>query len=590
MQRKSLFWQIYPSYVWVVLISLSLILAFAFVSFRALYLQQTVQGLESRASLLQESILSLLLRKEFGEIDSVTKRQAKAANARITVISSEGRVLGDSDPEAESSQAMEQFAEFREALLIGQGMSQRIEARSGEPMIYVALALKDGDKTLGALRVAVPAKFSAREFWTIYLEVLAISTLLVLLVAVMAWFHAQRISRPLEEMRDQADQIARGECSGVAPTSFNVASEIEELGQSINQLAFQLNSRMQMILHQRNEEEAVLSSMVEGVIAVDNAKRIFNLNQSAADLLNINRGFASGRVLEEVVRIPKLQKLVLRVLNGEDPLDEEIVFGETDRVWQVHGNSIRGTEGNNIGALIVFSDVSRMRELESHRRDFVANVSHELRTPLTSIKGFLETLRDGAIHDPQENQRFLEIALKHTDRLNAIIEDLLRLSRLERDTENADIALTQSPVKPVLVEAIQLCEIKRRAKNIQIKLDCPLHLHALISAPLLEQAVVNLIDNAIKFSDDGGTVAVKARQDGAEVIVSVIDRGPGIATEHLSRIFERFYRVDKARSRNLGGTGLGLAIVKHVALAHRGHAEVSSQIGKGSEFSLRLRA
>lgn len=590
MRRKSLFWQIYPSYVWILILSLSAILAFAFVSFGKLFREQTISSLEARAQLLRDPIIELLKKGDFDAVDVSAKQRGSLTTTRITVILPDGRVVGDSSlPVAGRARELD-LQEFHDAFASGRGVSQREDSLVKKEMIFFALPLKDGEKVLGALRVGTPADFYTRAFLRIYLEVLGTCIVLVAFVAMVAWFYTQRISRPLEEMRDQADQIARGEISGVAPTSMTVAGEIEGLGQSINQLAFQLNSRMQTILQQRNEEEAMLSSMVEGVIAVDARRRILNINEAAAEFLGLSRGSVLSKTIEEVVRIPKMQKLILRVLEGESSVEEEVTFGETDRVWQVHGNSLRGADGANIGALIVFSDVSRMRELESHRRDFVANVSHELRTPLTSIKGFLETLRDGAIDDPGENRRFLEIALKHTDRLNAIIEDLLRLSRLEKDTEGADIPLHSGVLRDVLEEAIELCEVKSKPKNVSLKLECPMALTAQINPPLLEQAVVNLIDNAIKFSEEGGTVTVRGRQDGDEVIISVADRGPGIAPEHLSRIFERFYRVDKARSRNLGGTGLGLAIVKHVALAHRGQADVKSEVGRGSEFSLRLRA
>ncbi len=246
--------------------------------------------------------------------------------------------------------------------------------------------------------------------------------------------------------------------------------------------------------------------------------------------------------------------------------------------------------GADIGFLIVLHDVTDLKRLEMTRRDFVANVSHELKTPITSIKGFVETLLAGALREPENAENFLRIMARQTDRLNEIIDDLLSLSRIEREAEQGQVFLTTGKIRGVLEAAIQVCETKAAAKNISVDLDCPEALRAQISAPLLEQALVNLIDNAIKFSAPGSNVRVEAQREGAEVLVRVRDQGCGIDKNQLARIFERFYRVDAGRSRKIGGSGLGLAIVKHIAQAHGGRVTVDSTPGQGSVFSLNLQA
>ena len=234
-------------------------------------------------------------------------------------------------------------------------------------------------------------------------------------------------------------------------------------------------------------------------------------------------------------------------------------------------------------------DVTHLRRLEMSRRDFVANVSHELKTPITSIKGFVETLLAGALQEPENARNFLGIVSRQTDRLNEIIDDLLSLSRIERDAEQGRVFLTAGRLKAVLDSAIQICEAKATAKKITVQLNCPDQLQARDNAPLLEQALVNLIDNAVKYSPAGSAVQVEALRDDAEVVVRVRDQGVGIEKSQLDRIFERFYRVDAGRSRKIGGTGLGLAIVKHIAQAHHGRVTVESTPGEGSLFSLHLR-
>jgi len=238
--------------------------------------------------------------------------------------------------------------------------------------------------------------------------------------------------------------------------------------------------------------------------------------------------------------------------------------------------------------LIVVHDVTRLRKLENARRDFVANVSHELKTPVTSIKGFVETLVEGAIQDPEHAVEFLKIIGRQADRLGAIIEDLLSLSRIEQETEQGKIHLVGRKIKGILRAAIQACTSRAEEKEISVGLDCSDDLRARVNGPLLEQALINLIDNAVKYSGPGSAVQVAAGMENGQVVVKVVDQGVGIPKEHLPRLFERFYRVDPSRSRKVGGTGLGLAIVKHIAQAHGGKVAVESTPGQGSAFSLFL--
>jgi two-component system phosphate regulon sensor histidine kinase PhoR len=241
-----------------------------------------------------------------------------------------------------------------------------------------------------------------------------------------------------------------------------------------------------------------------------------------------------------------------------------------------------------VGAVIVLNDVTRYRHLENLRRDFVANVSHELKTPIASIKGFVETLLDGALSHPDDAQRFLKIIGSHAERLNNIIEDLLSLSKIEQSEQAANLPLDLAPLRPVLEAAVYGCQSQAAARHIELSLDCGDAIVAQINPPLLEQAVINLIDNAVKYSEPGRQVQIEAQADEQEIALSVRDHGCGIAAEHLPRLFERFYRVDRARSRKLGGTGLGLAIVKHIVQAHAGRVSVESTPGEGSVFCIHL--
>ncbi|MBD3258926.1 PAS domain-containing protein, partial [candidate division GN15 bacterium] len=354
-------------------------------------------------------------------------------------------------------------------------------------------------------------------------------------------------------------------------------------------MASQLQERIRTIVEQRNEQNAVLSSMIEGVVAIDSRERVINLNKAAAAMFEIDQEWARNRSIQEVMRNVDLHGFASRALNSLEPIEAEITLpGNEERYLHVHGTVLRDASGERTGGVIVMNDITRLKRLENIRRDFVANVSHELKTPITSIRGFVETLLDGAMNQPHDAWRFLKIIIKQTNRLNAIVEDLLSLSRIEKETESREIELSRYELFPILTGAVQSCEARASARKIRVTLACDRDITATVNARYLEQAVINLIDNAIKYSESNSEVRVSAEVDNGGVAVRVSDEGCGIAPEHLSRLFERFYRVDKARSREVGGTGLGLAIVKHIALAHRGQVTVDSTPGEGSTFTIHL--
>jgi two-component system phosphate regulon sensor histidine kinase PhoR len=354
-------------------------------------------------------------------------------------------------------------------------------------------------------------------------------------------------------------------------------------------MATQLQERFATITDQRNELDAVLSSMIEGVVAVDGQGRIVSINKAAASLLDIELSKGQNRNVEEVIRNVDLQNFINSTLNSKVPTEADISLPtKGDRLFQLHGASLPTRAGGRTGAVIVLNDITKMRRLENVRRQFVANVSHELKTPVTSIQGYVEALLEGAIKDPQQAERFLRIIAKHSDRLNSIIEDLLILSRLEEDRERKENSFEVTELKPVLASAIELASIKAEDKQMKIQLVCDEQIVVRMNTALLEQAVLNLVENAIKYSPLGGDVRISVEQNGKEVAITVKDNGCGITQEHLPRIFERFYVVDKGRSRKLGGTSLGLAIVKHIAQVHGGSVTVESSPGRGSTFTIHL--
>ena len=368
-------------------------------------------------------------------------------------------------------------------------------------------------------------------------------------------------------------------------------AEFNALADATYSLAASLQDRLNAVTEQRNELEAVLSGMVEAVLVFDAEERIIRVNRAAESLFQIAEPKVKGRSLQETVRNTELHRFVGHTLSKDDPGEREIVIlSDPDIFLQAHGAKLMDAQGQKIGGLIVLNDVTRLKALENIRRDFVANVSHELKTPITSIKGFLETLKEGAIKDPENAERFLDIIIRHTERLDTIIEDLLSLSRIERESERGEITLEKGSVREVIEAVGRTCFKAARKKNISLECDVEEDLSAKFNSTLLEQALVNLVDNAIKYSEPEKKVELEAKKTVGEIVITVRDQGCGIPKEHLQRIFERFYRVDKGRSRKEGGTGLGLSIVKHIVNSHRGRIDVESSPGSGSAFSIHLPA
>jgi two-component system phosphate regulon sensor histidine kinase PhoR len=580
---RRLLWQLFPSYLAITLVALLGVALYASISFKRVYVQETRQDLEARARLIVGRIRD---RPERTDSDAC-RALARDSGTRITVILPSGRVIGDSE---EDSTMMDNHAdrpEVMEAIVGKTGSSVRFSHTLQTNMMYVAVAIEEPGKTVAVVRTAMPLKSINEALGGIYWQVALGALVVAVLAAAVSLAVSRRISRPLREMRRGAERFARGDFEHklVLPGSEEMAA----LAESMNRMAVQLDDRIRMITEQRNEREAILTSMVEGVLAVDVDERLISLNEAAGEMLGVDPEAVQGKAIREAVGNADLQNFVTRTLSDRGPSEADIVIcDDTERFLRAHGALLGDSQGKGIGAVVVLNDATRLRQLENVRRDFVANVSHELKTPITSIKGFVETLRDGAVREPDTAEHFLGIIARQADRLNAIIEDLLLLASVEKDAETDGPTLEQARLEQVLREAVDDCASAASECGIKIEVDCEADLVFRMNPLLIEQAVVNLVDNAIKYSEPGSSVSMKATRRGSEIEISVTDQGLGIESDKLSRLFERFYRVDKARSRKLGGTGLGLAIVKHIAEAHGGSVSVKSTPGEGSVFTVRL--
>ncbi len=591
-KRKKLLWQIYPWYIATIFAALVAMTLFASSQMRYLYLREVAGDLEARARLIADWLRPDLMAGDVVHIDSLSKAWGEKTGTRITIVGPYGEVLGDSD---ESPAVMENHGTRPEILesferTTNIGTATRFSTTVEREMMYVALELeRDDGSPLAVVRTSLPVTRIDAALTNLNLRIALGGLVVVVLATLISLFTFGRISRPLGRLKEGADRFARGEFE--PKLQLPDTEEIAALAESMNRMAAQLDERISQIVRQRNEQDAVLSSMIEGVLAVDSEYNIINLNQAASQLFGVEPYQVRGSKVHDVIWNIDLQKFVEKTVNSESPVEGEIVLQDDEmRYLQAHGTLLRSASQRAIGAVIVLNDVTRIRKLESIRRDFVANVSHELKTPITSIRGFVETLLDGAVSEPEDTRRFLKIIIKHASRLNAIVEDLLTLSRIETETEQGAIDLIRGRLLPVLTAAVQTVEGHRADKAINIEISCDPDIYVHMHSRQLEQAVTNLIDNGIKYSGAESTIRVSADRIDDEIVVSVSDQGIGIERSHLPRLFERFYRVDKGRSREVGGTGLGLAIVKHIAIAHGGRISVTSSPGQGSTFRIHIPA
>jgi len=594
-RRPRLFWRLYATYLLVVVACTATVGFYAVRSVRDFYFDHTELDLQARAALVRDKVAPLVGKDTPQRLESLVRTLGASSGTRITLISNEqpavvhGQVLADSDVDPATMENHANRPEFLVAIQGRPGHAVRPSATLKEDMMYVAIPVTQDGKIAYVVRTAVPLDRVNHALATLYGSIAVAALVVAGLAAVIGFYVSRRISRQMGEIKKGAERLAAGDFT--SKLYVPRTEEFAVVAESINQMAEDLDDRLHTLTNERNEREAVLSSMVEGVLAVDTDERVIAVNAAAARLLDTDPDAAEGKTIQEVVRNPDLQHVVAQTLGGHRPVEADIVMrvGAEDRNLQANGTLLHGDgTAGDVGAVVVLNDVTRLKRLEAVRRDFVANVSHELKTPVTSIKGFAETLEDGALEDPLAARRFVRIIAGQADRLNSIIEDLLALSTLEQSTDSPLLQLEEADLCDVVAVALEVCGPKAEAKHIRLREECTGSLIARVSPPLLEQAVVNLVDNAVKYSAEGSEVVVALEEDADEIVVSVADQGQGVPREHLPRLFERFYRVDKARSRDMGGTGLGLAIVKHIAQIHGGRVSVDSIVGRGSTFRVHV--
>lgn len=590
-KRKTLFWKLYPSFLIISFISLLAIAMIALWSFKSFYYQERADDLEIRAKILTPVFSRLIQANNYQEIQNKSQTLGDESSTRITIILPSGQIIGDNKKSPATMDNHKNRPEIEQAIRNGKGLSTRYGHTLAIDSMYFAMPIIAQDKMIGIMRTSTPLYTLQNALWSIYYKVSLGFFILIIITAFASWWMSKSLVRPLEIIKVQAQRLAKGDFSSRVQLRSNDSLESEQLGQAFNEIAIQLNQRIEIILNQRNEQEAVFSSMVEGVIAVDSSENVLRINQAAYNILKISEKNIEGIKLNNVIDNIELHNLILFALQQNTPVGQEIIVHhdvEHEQVLLAQSAPLLDIHKKKCGTLIVFNDITKLKEFELQRKEFVANVSHELRTPLTAIQGLSETLIEFPDLPQDKRAYFIDVIHTHSIRLESIIENLLTLSKIEKETEIDEINLVEESITLALSNAIFLCKDKALKRNIDIILNNSEEITFKHNSSLIEQAIINLLNNAIKYSNGNSEIKITVLKLDHEIKISVEDKGSGIPEEHLSRLFERFYRVDKARSRQLGGTGLGLSIVKHIALAHKGTVTVNSKINKGSVFSLIL--
>jgi two-component system, OmpR family, phosphate regulon sensor histidine kinase PhoR len=594
--RARLFWKLGLTYL---ALLLGVLLAVDLYSARVLrrdYIRSTNDELVSLLNLAQAGA---------PKIDDVPQLRSwvewmSHSGARVTVIDSAGTVLADSGHDPETMENHSDRPEIQQAFASGKGQSIRFSATLQRQLVYDAIRYQPPAGPPVVIRAAKPLAsidFSLTELR----QRLLVASLVIFLVGLIASLVISRMfSARVERLTEFSKRVAEGDFRPLPGEDSR--DELADLGESLNETARRLESEINLLSGERNRSSAILRSMVEGVAVIDAHERLVFCNRAFSEILNIDSKSSEGRPLIEVVRNSELTSLIRKALKGEEGLQSDIATGIVQQQsFSVTAAPVKALEHmpgapgvaaqssaatlpeKPSGAVVVLHDVTELRRLERVRQDFVANVSHEFKTPLTAIQGFAETLLGGALEDPKNNRRFLEIMRDHANRLARLTDDLLKLARIEAGKLEVEF----SPVG--VIEFIERCAetalMKAGRRQITLEIDIPPGLPPVLGdASLLRDVLQNLLDNAIQYTSPGGHIRVSASAGSREVVITVSDTGIGIPIADQERIFERFYRVDAARSREAGGTGLGLSIAKHIVEAHGGRLWVESGVGQGSRF------
>ncbi len=542
-------------------------------------------------SLVDRELSESLYQEEYKIVDKNLKELGHLFKSRMVILTPNGVVVASSEGSIENYPNMSLNQEILSAMQVGEAKSIRYSREDNIEYAFYAKALRRDGQVIGVLQISRSLKEIYASLWNVYFKILAVCFVLAIALAVISWWVARNLSRPLEKLRYQALRISRGDFTKRALINPLMSLEVDALGRAMNKMAGQLKKRLQQITDDKMQKDIILSSLSEGVLAVSNVGKIIEMNHIAHKIFDvpIEQPY-EGRRVQEVIRIPEIEVFVQSALSKNVAYEESLKLLLDDKYTFLNLKSrpLVQPSGEKTGIVIVITDVTKMKKLEDLRKDFVANVSHELRTPLTSIQGYAETLLNSSEDmTPPMQKQFISTIFKHSSGLESMVNDLLELSRVENETGAEGAGLEAIEVQELFAEIKgRYLDLAKEKQVVMLFEDTEVVVQGMRG--LLIQALSNLVINALYYTPPDGTVKVFLTEEGGFHIFHVKDSGVGIDKKHIPRLFERFYRVDEARNRREGGSGLGLAIVKHIALVHAGEVTVNSEVGQGSHFQFKI--
>lgn len=580
---RNIRWRIAVPYVLLVALMMASLMVYLSQFLREMYVTDLKAQLLSEARLAGDALGRSLSRNvSMDELDILARQWARQVEARITIIASDGVVLADSHEDRTRMDNHLWRPEVQQALTSGQGNSIRFSDTLGYEMMYTAVPVIVDGEVMAIVRVARPLRQVEIHITRLRQSILLVTMLISAIAVLLALIIVKRTVEPIRRLTREAEQMARGDLDvSVTPVTHD---EIGQLGRAFNRMAALVREKMTALEEEKSLLAAILASMADGALIIDRTGQVLLMNPAAAKLLGTTSEEAKGRSFAQIARQHRIIELVRLSQEAGQEKEETIELHRQGPFLRVIATPIHG--GGMEGTLIILQDLTQIRRLETIRRDFISNVSHELRTPLASLKALTETLRDGALEDREAALRFLSRMETEVDALTQMVNELLELSRIE--SRQVPFQLTATPVADIIVPPVERLrpQAERAGLDLTVTLAPELPLvHADIERA--QQVITNLVHNAIKFTPAGGHIVISAQVMGDEMVISVRDTGVGISAEDLPRIFERFYKADRARSG--GGTGLGLAIAKHIVQAHGGRIWAESDgEGQGSTFYFTL--
>jgi two-component system phosphate regulon sensor histidine kinase PhoR len=572
--KPTIFFKLFSGFLLVIFTFTCFLLLFSLSTIRNFFLDMLAHDLEKQGETLKLKVIPLLENDGLEELDLFVKKFGTDINTRITVVDREGIVLADSDEDPKVMNNHKFRPEIASALQGETGRSLRFSNTVGADMLYIGLPIERNGQISEVLRVSLYVKDIDRLYAGLRSNILKIIIILTLLSLVGAFFYSRSLTLPIKEIKLSSERIASGDFD--TRISLKNRDELKDLADGLNAMTGRIQNLFNELSRQKAELNSILSSIADGLLAINKHGRILFSNKVVQDIFQSEH--PDGKFYWEAIRDREFNDFIKDVQQEQKSKTREIK--KNGRLFLCRAQYLSSREE----LVVSVHDLSEMRRLEQIKKDFISNVSHELRTPLTAIKGYIETLKD---EGDKKSQRYIDVIDRHTHRLINIVKDLLLLSELEEGEPSLEYE--RIDLENMINSVLKIFEQKLEQKNL------PVHFHIDSGFPpvhgdpfRLEQMFINIIDNAVKYTEKGEIEIFLEKKNEDSVSISIQDSGIGIPQEHLSRIFERFYVVDKSRSRKLGGTGLGLSIVKHIVLLHNGKVNVESMQGKGTTFTVIL--